>query len=90
MQKIKAYPSLIFGKPWSAIEDKKITTVIDVAAYKRKKTQALAAHASQQDDVARFLGAPHNPLITHEYFILRMQGDKEVFMGNNDVIADRL
>ncbi|MBI5619952.1 hypothetical protein HY950_03250, partial [Candidatus Gottesmanbacteria bacterium] len=48
------------------------------------------SHRSQQADVQRFLSFAANPLARYEYFILRMHGTTEVFMGKNDRVSNRL
>lgn len=88
--KQKRFPALSFDKPWSVIPDDKVTTVVDIKSYTSKKIMALKAHVTQQEDVDRFLADPtHNPLLTHEYFILRMVGLTEVFMGKNDKVSNK-
>jgi hypothetical protein len=72
------------------VEDKRITTVIDVSRTSAVKAKALHAHVSQAEDVDRFYSIDNNPLTVKEYFILRMIGTKEVFVGKNDRISDRL
>jgi LmbE family N-acetylglucosaminyl deacetylase len=86
----KVVPSLSFDKPWHGTPDKFITTVIDTGKFAAVKKKALLAHKTQSDDVNRFLSYSGNPLLYQEYFILRMHGVKEVFMGKGDRVADRL
>jgi LmbE family N-acetylglucosaminyl deacetylase len=88
--KKKVFPAESFGKPWVGVEDKRITTVIDVSRTSAVKAKALHAHVSQAEDVDRFYSIDNNPLTVKEYFILRMIGTKEVFVGKNDRISDRL
>lgn len=89
--KQKRFPALSFDKPWSVIPDDKVTTVVDIKSYTSKKIMALEAHATQKEDVGRFLAdSTHNPLLTHEYFILRMVGLTEVYMGKNDKVSNKL
>ncbi len=90
LKKQKNIPTESFGKPWVGTPDKLVTTVIDIKRFKSKKIYALLAHKSQQSDVDRFLSLPTQPLIQQEYFLLRMQGIHEVFMGKTDHIASRL
>ena len=54
------------------------------------KKKALKSHVSQENDVNRFLSSGGNPLIHQEYFIFRMHGTKEVFMGKNDRVSSKL
>ena len=86
----KVLPKESFGKPFRGVEDKTVTTVIDISKFATKKIQALKAHVTQTSDVERFLSMKNHPLLSQEYFVLRMEGEKEVFMGNNDRVANRL
>jgi hypothetical protein len=90
LKKKKTLPSESFGKPWLGTPDKNITTVINIMKFGGTKKKALAAHISQQEDVQRFLSLPSQPMLKHEYFILRMQGTTEVFMGKNDHVTNSL
>lgn len=89
-QKQKMIPRESFGKPWKGVLDKHITTAIDVREFSKKKLEALAQHKTQIADVDRFVSVEGNPLFDKEFYMLRMQGIKEVFMGKNDEISDRL
>ena len=73
-----------------AVPDKLVTTVIDISRFTGLKRKALLSHRSQQVDVQRFLSFAANPLAKHEYFILRMHGTTEVFMGKNDRVFNKL
>jgi len=86
----KIIPVESFGKPWTGTPDKYVTTVIDIKRFSGLKVKALCKHATQKEDVDRFLSLPTNPMLRQEYFILRMRGTHEVFMGKNDRVADRL
>lgn len=86
----KVIPAHSFGKPWVGVEDKRITTVIDTSRYAAIKMKALRAHTSQISDVETFLSIDPQPLIQQEFFILRMQGESEIFMGKNDRVSNRL
>jgi len=88
--KKKYYPSESFGKPRTGVEDKKITTVIDIKKTSAVKSRALRAYASQPDEVGRYLAIPNNPFLKQECFILRYVGINESFMGKNDRVSDRL
>lgn len=90
LKKKKNIPHESFGKPWLGTEDKNVTTVINIMKFASAKKKALASHISQQEDIDRFLSLPSQPLLNHEYFILRMQGTTEVFMGKNDHVANHL
>ena len=79
-----------FGKPWQGVPDKKVTTVIDISDYSEIKEKALRCHVTQTKDVDRSLSIPGRPLMKHEYFIFRMHGTTEVFMGKNDHVAENL
>lgn len=89
-KKINMIPDESFGRPWHGVEDKRITTVVDISKFTKIKTQALRAHVTQRDDVNRFLVVGTNPLIRQEYFVQRFEGTKEVFMGKNDRVANKL
>ena len=88
--KKKVLPAESFGKPQQGVPDKDITTVIDVSEYQEVKEKALRCHVTQTADVDRFFAIPDRPFMKHEYFIFRMHGTTEVFMGKNDRIADEL
>ncbi len=90
LMKQKAVPKESFGKPWSMVPDKFITTIIDISHFAKVKEKALLAHKSQRDDVNRFFSPKAQPLLRHEFFFLRMQGTKEVYMGKNDSVSNRL
>ena len=86
--KNKILPAVSFGKPWRGVEDKKITTVIDISDYREIKERALRQHLTQAANVGRHIKM--KDLMKHEYFIFRMYGTTEVFMGKNDHVADSL
>lgn len=88
LKKKKIVPGESFGKPWRGTPDKNITTVINIMKFAKAKKNALTSHISQQDDIRRFLSLPSNPLLKHEYFILRMHGTTEVFMGKHDHVTN--
>lgn len=90
LRKNKIFPSESFGKPWVGVPDKSVTTVIDISRYLKTKLRALKAHETQRDDVLRFVSIDRQPLVLQEYFILRMIGQTEVYMGKNDRVANRL
>jgi LmbE family N-acetylglucosaminyl deacetylase len=90
MQEKEIYPKESFGKPMMGTEDKFVTTVIDGKDQKLIKLKALAKHKSQAADVDRFYENESNPTITREFFILRMHGTNEVYMGKNDAMSDHL
>lgn len=90
LKKQKIMPEESFGRPVIGTPDKFITTVIDGGNFVHTKLKALAAHITQREDVDRFYETDTNPLTRQEYFILRMQGFTEVFMGKNDRISDKL
>lgn len=89
-QKIKMIPHQSFGNPWRGVEDKRITTVVNISKFTKVKIQALRTHITQRDGVNRFLAVPNNPLVRQEYFIQRFEGTREVFMGKNDRVANKL
>jgi LmbE family N-acetylglucosaminyl deacetylase len=90
LKKQDVIPAESYGKPWRGVEDKIVSTVIDIKRQKAVKKKALRAHISQEEDVSRFLSLDSNPLLSQEYFILRMVGVTEAFMGKNDAVSDRL
>ncbi len=90
LKKKKIIPAESFGKPWRGTPDKNITTVINIMKFAAPKRRALTSHISQQDDINRFLSLPSQPMLKHEYYILRMQGTTEVFMGKNDRMSNAL
>lgn len=90
LKKKKVIPSESFGKPRRGTDDKFITTVIGIRGYQMIKKKALLLHVSQKADVGRFLSFWKNPLIRHEYYILRLHGIREVFMGKTDAISSEL
>jgi LmbE family N-acetylglucosaminyl deacetylase len=90
LQKNDVIPSESFGKPWTGIPDKMITTSIDVSDYTEKKLMALSKHKTQIADVKRFVSIDNQPLMYKEYFVLRMQGQQEIFMGKDDVVSGDL
>ncbi len=90
LQEKNLMPKESYDKPLTGTLDKYITTVIDVKRYKGKKTQALLIYKSQKADVDKFLSLAGNPLLTQEYFVLRMSGYTEVIMGKNDRVSNRL
>ena len=90
MQAQKQLPKEAHGLPWKGTPDKAITTVIDIKEQKLVKGQALLCYRSLQHDVDQFINFDANPSHNQEYFLLRMQGDYEVFMGKNDRVADSL
>ena len=90
LQKMHALPQESFGRPWAGVKDKFVTTVIDIKRYGSAKIQALQKHLTQKEDFAAEMAIDNNPQFLKEFFILRMQGVYEIFMGNNDRVSDRL
>ena len=90
LQKNKVFPLESFGEPWVGVPDKSVTTVIDISRYLTKKLRSLKAHVTQRDDVLRFVSINSQPLVLKEYFILRMIGQAEIYMGKNDGVSNRL
>lgn len=84
------FPAEINGKPMAGVEDKLITTVINIKRFALAKVQALDAHRTQREILAKYVRMPHSPFFEYEYFILRMSGLKEIYMGKNDRVSDRL
>ncbi len=81
LKKKKILPAESFGKPWRGTEDKHVTTVITIMKSKAVKKKALAWVSSDM---------PSYPVGKHEYYIFRMQGTTEVFMGKGDHVANHL
>lgn len=90
LQKMRALPQESFGRPWVGVKDKFVTTVIDIKKYKSMKIHALQAHLTQREDFEIEVALDNNPEFLKEFFMLRMQGIYEIFMGNNDRVRDRL
>lgn len=90
LQKVDALPKESFGKPWIGVPDRLITTIIDIQKYRNVKKQALREHLSQRDDFHEEMARANNPEFFKEFYILRMQGTEEIFMGKNDSVSDRL
>jgi LmbE family N-acetylglucosaminyl deacetylase len=86
----KILPKESFGKLWCGTPDKHITTVIQTRGFRSVKKKALRCHVTQKQDVDRFLSFEKNPLNSQEYFILRLHGIREVFMGKGDRVATKL
>lgn len=84
------FPAESFGQPWRGIEDKKISTVIDIKRTAAVKARALRAHVSQKEEIEDFLSVEHNPFMRQEYFMLRYVGLAEAYVGKNDRVSDRL
>lgn len=90
LQKSKQIPEESHGIPLRGTADKFVTTVIDITDTKLVKGKALLCHESQKKHVERFILFDKHPEHNQEWFILRMQGSHEVFMGKNDRVADAL
>ena len=90
LKKKKVFPEESFGKPWLGVADKFVTTAISADGFQQLKKKALRCHVSQSNDIETFLSLQHNPLVKQEYFIFRMHGVREIFMGKNDRIASKL
>ncbi len=90
LKKKKIFPEESFGKPWIGTPDKFVTTAISTEGFQNIKKKALKSHVSQSNDVNRFLSLPNNPLLKQEYYIFRMHGVREVYMGKHDKVASKL
>ncbi len=90
LKKKNVYEQDSFGKPMIGTADKFVTTVISTKGFEQLKKKALREHKTQEEDVNRFLSLPKNPLMKQEYFILRLEGTREIFMGNYDRVATKL
>jgi len=90
LKKVKVIPEESFDKPWIGTDDKHITTVVDISRFKLTKGKALLCHKTQMMDVDRVISLSNNPLVENEYYILRMQGKYEVYMGKSDRVSNAL
>lgn len=90
LRKVKIFPDETFGKPFDGTDDESITTVIDITRTRSAKIRALGCHQSQEKNIGGVLSFPGNPLLTHEYFVLRMHGITEIYMGKTDRISNAL
>ncbi len=91
-KKLKLILGQSYGTPWVGTPDKFITTVINIKRFQSKKIKALDAHQPQVSNkkTGKLLSFVNNPIFSNEYFILRMSGYDEVFMGKNDHVSNRL
>jgi len=91
LRKLKVVPLKLHSKLLLGTPDKKITTIIDIRRTKKLKIRAILAHESQ---ISGLTGAVSQKVINHllskEFYLLRYHGIKEVYMGKDDLIADRL
>ena len=90
LKRKKVFSEISFGKPWVGTPDKFVTTAISIAGYQRVKKKALRMHISQQENVDPFVALSNNPLIRQEYYVFRMHGTREIFVGNNDRVSTKL
>lgn len=88
--KQKYFPQESSERAVSGVEDKKISTVIDIQRFGSVKKNALLCHETQLEVLRKYLEMPNSPFLDREYFILRYIGTKECFMGKNDRVSDRL
>lgn len=86
----KYFPAEANGKPMKGVEDRRVTTVIDISRFANKKVTALDAHRTQREILKKYVSIPKSPFFAHEYFIHRMTGITEVFMGKTDAVSDRI
>lgn len=90
LKRKKIFPEVSFGKPWIGTPDKHITTAISTVGFQMIKKKALRMHVTQKEDVDRFLSLSKNPLVEQEYYMLRLHGIREIFMGKNDRVSSSL
>ncbi len=90
LKKAGVVPAEKFDRPLVGVRDKFITTAVDISETKLLKGKALLCHTTQQQEVDTFISLDTHPLHKEEYFILRMQGIHEVFMGKSDRVAEEL
>lgn len=86
--KNKLFPSELHGAPITGVEDKRITTVINIKKFASAKRKALEAHMSQSELLSKYL--VNSQFFIQEFFVLRMVGRTEFFVGKNDCVSDRL
>ena len=86
--KNKYFPAELHGKPVMGVEDKRISTVINIKKFASTKRKSLESHMSQRELLSKYL--ENSQFFTQEFFILRMVGRIEAFMGKNDRVSDRL
>lgn len=84
------FPAEAHDRPWRGVEDKKISTVIDIKRFASVKEEALRKHMTQEGDVDRYYSIDSNILAVQEYYMLRMVGITEAFVGKNDRVSDGL
>lgn len=90
MIKIGIFPKEQFGVLTKGVPDSKVTTLINGKDSLNSKIESLYKHISQKADVDRYLRLYQSQEITQEYFILRMVGTTEYFMGKYDRIQNKL
>jgi N-acetylglucosamine malate deacetylase 2 len=90
LKRKKVFTEESFGRKWIGPEDKRITTAISIKGFQMIKKKALKLHVTQKEEIDRFLSLAKNPLLSQEYFMLRLHGTREIFMGKNDSIASKL
>ncbi len=88
--KSRQFPAAMHDKPLTGVEDKRVTTVIDIRRFAGAKLKALSAHATQLPQLGKYMSNPKGVLLRQEYFVQRYVGETEVFMGKNDRVSDRL
>lgn len=88
--KNKYFPAEQNGKPMRGVEDKSVTTAIHIARQAGVKVQAMDAHRTQRPVLEKYVRMPQSPFFKNEYFIHRMTGETEIFMGKSDRVSDRL
>jgi len=89
LQKMKAFSKESYGKPMTGVADDLITTVIDIKKYTSTKIRALREHESQREDFEAEINMINNPEFLNEFYILRMHGVSEVYMGKNDRVSSK-
>lgn len=89
-QRILALPREAYGNPLRGTPDDMVTTVIDIGRHAKNKVKASISYGAQDGDWAEYFKDTRNPLLKQEFFLLRMHGTHEVFMGKNDRVLSRL
>jgi LmbE family N-acetylglucosaminyl deacetylase len=83
LKKKKIFPEVSFDRPLTGTPDKFVTTTISADGFQRVKMNAVRMHNG-------LLFLTNNPLLKQEYYIFRMHGTREIFMGKNDRVAAKL
>ncbi|MBI3385466.1 PIG-L family deacetylase [Candidatus Gottesmanbacteria bacterium] len=89
-QKARIFPKEAYGALLKGVEDKEVTTTIDLSRFSRSKIRALETYEPHEFERENFFFRKAMQLFHHEYFVCRFDGMREVFMGRNDRVSNRL